>query len=147
MKKIIIAAMMVVSIGSSAFAMDVNKVSYKVKNLFAQEFLGAENVVWSVEENFTKASFTLADIKVDAFFSTEGEMIGYGRAVNFNQLPLNAIQKVKKNYGTYKIAEIIEFSHDGEKSYYVSLQNGEKKQILNVTLYGDISLFQEKGKK
>lgn len=147
MKKVFIAAIMVVTIGSSAFAIDVNKISYKVKNIFDQEFYGAQNVVWSLEENYTKASFTMADERVQAFFTSEGEMIGYSRSVSFNQLPLNAIQKINKAYSSYKIVESIEFSQDGEKSYYVSMQDGEKKQILNVSLYGAISLFQGKEKK
>ena len=146
MKKVFMAAFMVVAIGSSAFALDVNKLSYKMKNIFEQEFYGAENVIWSIEEKYTKASFTMGEEKVQAFFTAEGEMIGFSRYVTLNQLPLNAIQKIKKDYASYKVIESIEFNQDGEKSYYVSLQNGEKKQILNVSLYGAVSIFQSKGK-
>jgi len=141
MKKLFIAAMMVVTVGSSAFALDVNKVNYRVKTNFEAQFAGAENVTWSLRNNYTKASFTLAEEKVDAFFSENGAMIAYTRKIELKQLPLNAIQKIKKEYASSTITESIEFTQDGEKNYYVSLQDGAKKQILQVSLYGSISVY------
>jgi len=141
MKKLFIAALMVVTVGSSAFALDVNKVNYKVKNTFEAQFAGAENVTWSLRDGYTKAAFTLADEKVEAFFSEDGEMIAYSRKVELKQLPLNAVQKIKKEYGSYTITESIEFNRDGDKGYYLSLQDGAKKQILEVSLYGSVSVY------
>ncbi|MCW3088857.1 MAG: hypothetical protein JWQ78_2243, partial [Sediminibacterium sp.] len=141
MKKLFIAALMVVAVGSSAFAMDVNKISGKTRNNFENQFAGAENVTWSTRDTYTKAAFTLAEEKVEAFFATDGELIAFSRKADFKKLPLNAIQKIKKSYSNYTVVETIEFEQEGERSYYVSLEDGTKKQILQVSLYGNVSVY------
>lgn len=141
MKRIFIAALMAVAVTSSAFALDVNKISVKVKSSFDNQFAGAENVTWSEKETYTKASFTLGEEKVDAFFAADGELIAYSRKVEFKRLPLNAVQKIKKDYAGYTITESIEFDQDGEKNYYVSLTNGTKRQILAVSVYGNVTVY------
>ncbi len=141
MKKIFIAAILVVTVGSSAFALDVNKVSYKVKSSFEAQFTGASNVTWSFRETYTKASFTLVDQPVDAYYGTEGELIAFSRKIDFKKLPLNAIQRINKEYAAYQVAESIEFDQDGDKNYYVSLEDGDKKVILEVSLYGAVSVY------
>ena len=67
--------------------------------------------------------------------------MGVSRKVDIKKLPLNAIQKIKKDYAGYKVTDSIEFDQDGEKSYYVSLEDGNKKQILQVSLYGNVSVY------
>jgi hypothetical protein len=145
MKKLFIAALIVVAAGTSAFALDTNKENYKVRNNFQAQFAGAQNVNWSVKDNYVKASFTLLDESVEAFYSKDGDLIGVSRKVDLKQLPLSAIQKIKKEYASYKVIETIEFDKEGEKSYYVSLEDGSKKQILEVSLYGNVSIY--KGNK
>lgn len=141
MKKLFIAALIVIAAGSSVFAMDATKVNYKVKKNFDIQFTGAENVTWSTRENFVKASFTLLDENVDAFFDTDGELVGVSRKVSLKALPLSAIQQIKKDYASYKITDSIEFDQNGDKSYYLSLEDGNKKQILEVSLYGNVSVY------
>jgi hypothetical protein len=147
MKKLFIAALIVVVTGTSAFAVDKNIANYKVKSSFDAQFSNAENVNWTLKENFIKASFTLEGEQVEAFYSTaEGELLGVSRKVAFNKLPLNAIQKIKKDYAAYKITESIEFENKEGKSYYVSLDNGSKKKVLQVSLYGSVGVYQPETK-
>ena len=141
MKKLFIAAIITVAAGTSAFATDGNKENYKVKNSFEKQFADAQNVTWGTSENYIKASFTLLDEKVEAFYGKDGDLIGLSRKVDLKSLPLNAIQKIKKEYASYKVTDTIEFDQDGDKSYYVSLEDGNKKQILQVSLYGNISVY------
>ena len=143
MKNLFIAAVMAVAVTSSAFALDVSKISVKVKSSFENQFAGAENVTWSEKDTYTKATFTLAEENVEAFFAADGELIAYSRKVEFKRLPLNAVQKIKKEYAGYTVTESIEFDQDGEKGYYVSLTNGTKKQILAVSLYGNVTVYNE----
>lgn len=144
MKKILIAALMAVLVGSSAFAADTKdaaKVSYRAKSNFEAHFSGATNITWTQREHYTKVSFTLAGQPVEAFFSLEGELMGSSRAIEFSKLPLEAIQTIQKKYSTYTVSESIEFNEGGEKSYFVSLADGNKKQILQVSLYGSVSVY------
>ncbi|MES2331998.1 MAG: hypothetical protein V4539_20490 [Bacteroidota bacterium] len=140
MKKLFIAALIMVAAGTSAFAADV-KVNNKVKTNFEAMFSGAENVSWSAKDLYIRASFTLLDETMEAYFGTEGELIGTSRAIELKRLPLSAIKKIKKEYASYKVTDTIEFEHDGERSYYVSLEDGNKKQILEVSLYGTVTVY------
>lgn len=142
MKKLFIAALIVIAAGTTAFAKDVTNLNYKVRTNFEAKFAGATNVIWSAKENYLKAVFTLSDETVEAFYATEGDLIGYSRKVDFQKLPLSSIQRIKKDYASYKVSETIEFDQDGERSYYVSLQDGAKKKILQVSLYGGVSVYQ-----
>ena len=141
MKKLLLAALIVVAAGSSAFASDETKVGFKVKNSFEAQFEGATNAVWTTKDDYLKVSFTLADENVEAFFSVDGEMMGMSRTVDLKKLPLNAIQSIKKIYSAYKVTDTIEFDQEGNKCYYVMLENGNQKSILKVSLYGEVSLF------
>lgn len=143
MKKLFIAALLAVTVGTSAFALDVNKINVTVQKSFESQFAGAENVNWSIKDSYAKASFTFAEENVEAFFATDGELIAFSRKVEFKRLPLNAVQKIKKEYSSFKIIETIEFDQDGQKNYYVSLDNGTKKQILEVSLYGNVTVYKE----
>ncbi len=141
MKKLLLATLMVAALGSSAFAMDVNKISSKAQTNFEAKFASATNAKWSVRDSYNKVSFTLADENVEAFFATDGELIGVSRKVEFKSLPLSAIQKIKKEYASFKVTDAIEFEQSEEKSYYVSLQDSNRKIVLEVSLYGNVSIF------
>ena len=141
MKKLLLAALVVAGLGTSAFAMDLNKVSVKVQNSFEEKFANAKNVKWTAKDSYNKVSFTLADEQVEAFFSVDGDLLGLSRKVDFKSLPLSAIQKIKKAYAAYSVKETIEFEQTDEKSYYVSLENGDKKLILEVSFYGSVSVY------
>lgn len=141
MKKLFLAALVVAGLGTSAFALDANKVSARAQNSFEEKFANAKNVKWTAKDSYNKVSFTLADEQVEAFFATDGDLLGLSRKVGFKSLPLNAIQKIKKEYAAYTVKETIEFEQTDEKSYYVSLENGDKKKILEVSLYGNVSVY------
>lgn len=140
MKKLFIAALIMVAAGTSAFAADV-KVNSKIKTSFEALFAGAENVSWSGKDHYIRATFTLSEETVEAFFGTDGDLIGTSRKVDLKKLPLSAVQKIKKEYASYKITDSIEFEGSGERCYYVSLENGNKKQILEVSLFGNVTSF------
>jgi hypothetical protein len=146
MKKLFIAALIVVAAGTSAFAADGKKENYKVRNNFESQFAGAQDVSWIAKENYLKVSFTMMDEKVEAFYGTDGDLIGVSRKIDMKALPLNAIRKIRKEYASFKVTDTIEFDQDGDKSYYVSLEDGNRKQILQVSLYGSVSIYKGEAK-
>jgi hypothetical protein len=141
MKKIFIAALLAVTVAGSAFAADANKLSYRVKSSFEIIFDGAKDVNWTIREAFTKANFTLAGEKVEAFFSPEGELIATARKVQYGTLPFSALQKIQKKYPEAKVEDTIVFDQDGDKNYFVSLHDNGKKEILQVSLSGAVTVF------
>jgi hypothetical protein len=140
MKKLFIAALIVLAAGSSAFAADV-KLNSRIKANFEALFSGAQNITWDVTEQYVSAAFVLDDEEITAFFKTDGELIGTSQKVELKALPAKAIKRIKKEYSSYKITDSIEFTHDDEKAYYVMIEDGNKKQILEVSVLGSVSVF------
>ncbi len=141
MKKLMIASLLIAVLGTSAFAADADKVSAKVTSSFEAAFYGAKNVRWTLQPAYIRATFELNDETIEAFYTADGEAIGVSRKMEFKKLPLNAISRIKKEYATYTAKEVIEFDRDGERTFYVSLVDGDKTQILEVSLYGQVSTY------
>jgi hypothetical protein len=146
MKKLIIAAVMVVVAATSAFA-EGKSVSVKVKNQFANEFTAASNIAWTAGSEFSKATFIMNDQRMEAYYDNEGELIGTSRATTLDFLPAKATKKINEKYASYKTEEVIEFDNvkDG-LSYYVSLSNDTQKVVLQVSAEGSISVFKKTNK-
>ncbi|NCI47686.1 hypothetical protein [Sediminibacterium soli] len=146
MKTFFIAALAALTIGGSAFAADktaadASKLNSLVKVSFEKQFQEAENVSWTVRNSFIKASFTMLGQQVEAFFGEEGELIGTSRKIEFEKLPLLTVTKIRKDYAGYTVSEAIEFTREDDTNYYVSLSKGDKKQVLQVTPYGSVSVY------
>ena len=141
MKKLMIATLLVAVFGTSAFASDAEKISYRVTTNFEAKFAGAKNVRWLQQPTYVKVTFELNDETVEAFYSADGETLGYSRKIDLKKLPLSAISKIKKDYASFVAKEVIEFDRDGERTFYVSLTDGNKTQILEVSPYGNVSTY------
>jgi hypothetical protein len=141
MKKFILVTLITVTIGSSVLAADVSKVSFRVLNAFKAQFTGATDINWSITADYTKVDFTIEGEKVEAFYNSNGDVIGTSRKTEFKRLPLSAIQKIKKNYAKYRVTETIELELNGERKYYLSVENESDRKILEVSLYGQVTVF------
>ncbi len=143
MKKLIIAALMVVSLSVSVFAKDDSKrVNYKVMDNFRQEFAEAKDVTWTIGNEFAKASFTtIQGQKAEAFYSFQGERIAVSKAIGLNKLSTEANKTIAKKYANYKATDAIELDNGETTKFYVSLENGLEKIILEIAEQGDVSVF------
>jgi hypothetical protein len=145
MKKLIIAAFIAVSLATTAFAADVNKVNSLVLNAFNVNFADVTDVQWTLEKNFARARFLQNGEKIEAFFNYDGTEIGTSKVFALDKLPKTALRTFTKKYPfpPYKLKECIEFTDaDGEVNYFISLEEEAKaKTILKVTSYGLISVF------
>lgn len=146
MKKLLIAALIVVAAGTSAFAMDGTKkaVNSLTHASFKALFPGASNVSWDESADFFSAAFTMDDENYTAFFTREGDLIGTTQKVELSQLPAKAQRKIKKDYASFKVTEAIRFNQDDRSNYYVRVEDGNQKQILEVTAYGNVCVFKGK---
>lgn len=146
MKKILFTALIAVSTLSVSFAKtgDEKKVSYKVITEFTSNFGEAENVNWKVTAEFTKATFTLDDRTMEAFYSTSGEFLGSSYKLAFNKLPKNAITTIttKYQFPPYELKECIKYTNaDGVTKYFVSLKKENKTTILEIEQNGSVISF------
>ncbi|MEP7255847.1 MAG: hypothetical protein ABI666_08710 [Ferruginibacter sp.] len=132
---------------SSAFAMGPENVSPKVKAAFENDFSKASKVNWEKTSDFYFASFTLNNVKVDAAYNEEGELIGTARGISAEQMPLNVSLAIAEKYDGYKVDKTaIELTYEGQTRYYITIEN--ENQALKLKCYSNADLeVESKSKK
>lgn len=141
MKKLLLAAFVAVSIISSAFAAPSQTANYFVSNSFKQDFPFVSNVQWTISASFSKATFLLNNIKTEAFYKADGELIGTASAITLDELPTNAKRTFAKRYSScYIVKEAIKFEGVEETAYYISAADGKESVILKV-LNSNMSVY------
>jgi hypothetical protein len=143
MKKLFILALIAIATGTSAFA-GPSAISTKVSDHFAASFSKAKNVSWKSSDRFDKVSFVLNNEKVDAFYGTDGELIGTSKALSFEKLPKAALETIttKYTYPEFQLKDCLEFTNaNNEKNYYVSLDKTNETVVLEITKAGVVSVF------
>ena len=140
--KLFLATAAVLAIAVSAFAKEPETVSVKAQRQLTSEFKDAQQVSWSTSNNLFEASFKWNGQKLHAFYNQDGEEVALSREISADELPLKALQAIHEKYNDYKAGEVIELtSTDEGLSYYLSLEKGNKKVILNVSPNGLVSVF------
>ncbi len=140
MKKLFILALIAIATGTSAFAGPSSKASEH----FAAAFSTAKNVSWKTTDRFEKVSFVLNNEKVDAFYGTDGELIGTSKTMAFEKLPKSALEIITTNYTfpTYQVKDCIEFDDvNNGKNYYVSLDKANETIALKITPSGIVTVY------
>ena len=131
MKKMMLVWALMLSVGiSSSFAHFTETVSQQVVNAFKKDFSGAQDVSWESGKEFAKATFTMNDQVMFAYYSKEGELVAVTRNIISAQLPINLLADLKKSYGQYWITDLFEMAANNSTSYYITLQNGDQQLIL-----------------
>jgi hypothetical protein len=142
MKKFFTAALIAVTLTTSAFASDVNKVSDKTVAHFNREFENAQDVSWSVKPTFVKASFLRENQRVEAFYDYQGQLIGCSHAIGLDNLPTSAKRAFAKKYADYTVKEAIQFDGIEATEYYISAENEKQSVVLRVA-NGFLSVYKK----
>jgi hypothetical protein len=145
MKKLLIAALTVLTITTSAFATDANKVSARVLHSFNSNFENAADVEWAVKSNFTKVTFNVDKKRCSAFYDHRGELIANSSAIDIESLPTSAKRTFAKKYADYTVKEAIKFDTVDETSFFISAENDKQSVILKVT-DGFLSVYKKTAK-
>jgi hypothetical protein len=141
MKKLFTAAIVALAITTTAFAADITKVNFQTLQNFKNTFVDAEDVQWSVRNDYAKASFIDDGDKMEAYFDLSGDLIGTSRAITTQVLPKAARKHINKKYSDYTWKEVIEFKGKDSEHYFVSLNNNKENVILQISKEGDVSVF------
>jgi len=131
MKKIILSISTVLMMGISAFAANTNdEVNQLAVNSFHKEFANAKNVVWEQKQDFIKATFTMNEQVLFAYYNNNGDLQAVVRNLVSSQLPINLLTDLKKEYNGCWISELFEIASDNQTTYYVTLENADRKIVL-----------------
>ncbi len=129
-KKILIVALLVSSILTSAFAGKTESVSEKVLTSFRNEFKQAQELNWETGKGFAKVTFKLNEQVMFGYYEENGNLVALVRNIVTNQLPINLMTTVLNNLEGYWITDLFEVAASQSRSYYVTIQNADNTLVL-----------------
>lgn len=160
MKKLIYITVFMLAFVAKGFADDNKKglakeaeASYFAQNNFSAKFSNAQNVNWTVTNDFQKASFTLNGQKLAAFFDIKGDYIATTQYVDIKKLPAISKSRLAKIYTGYQVEDVVKYDLDSQTTqfdvltgrrnydsiYFASLKNEKETVVVKITPDGEIS--------
>jgi len=128
MKKTILALAVMLTTGlTSAFANIGEEINKSAISSFNKDFLSAKNVSWQQQKDYAKATFSLNNHVMYAYYNYQGELLAVVRNVLSDQLPIHLLTEIKNNYSGYWISELFEMATEDQTTYYVTIENGNEK--------------------
>jgi hypothetical protein len=127
-----IATMLMMGVSVSAFAgkNDDGAVNQLAVKSFRKDFTGASNIIWEQRDTYTKATFSLQGQVLFAYYNSNGDLQAVVRNITSDQLPITLLSSLRKDYGNSWISDLFEIVSDGQTSYYVTLEDSDKKIVL-----------------
>ena len=146
MKKSILAtAVMLVTVLSSAFA-NKSEINQRALQSFKKDFMTARNVSWEQQREYSKATFSLYNHVMFAYYNQDGELMAVIRNILSEQLPIRLMTEVKNKYKGYWISELFEVATEGQTTYYVTLENSDEKLVLQSNGFDQWSSYKKEKK-
>jgi len=143
MKKLFIAALLAISVASSAFAADVATVKAIVLNNFKHDFERATEVSWKANSDYAKATFILDHQKMEVFYNSDGDIIGTSKAISLDELPVKAKRTFAQKFDGYTVKEAIRFEGNEDAAYFISAENEKESVVLKVADNSQVSIFKK----
>ena len=69
---------------------------------------------------------------MEAFYSSDGDMIGTSKAITLDELSVKAKRDFAKKFGSCTVKEAIRFEGAEEGAYYISAANEKETVIVKV---------------
>jgi hypothetical protein len=147
MKKIILATGLMLTLGlTGAFAKDRGDINAAVTASFSKDFGTAENVNWERQRDFIKATFSLNNMIMFAYYQPDGELLAVSRNLLSDQLPIYLRGDLKKNYRGYWINDLFELAAQEQTSYYISMENADEILVLKSNGYNGWIVYKKQKK-
>jgi hypothetical protein len=148
-KKSILSIAAVLLMGLSVFAAknDERDINQSIVKSFHKEFINAKNIKWEQKTGYVKVEFTLNDQVLFAYYDNEGKLTAIVRNIVSDQLPISLLTSLKKEYTGYWISELFELASDDQTTYYVTLENADKKIVLRSSGLDDWDVYSKTRKE
>lgn len=148
MKKIITLTLSIVFFAATSFANN-GEVNHSSTDNFADTHNSVESVNWMNTGKYDKAIFIENGIRNEAFYTTQGDLVGTFKNVAFDKLPKSGLQTItsKYTYPTYELVDCISFENtDGDVTYFISMNTDTEKLVLEISQYGAVTVFSKQKK-
>jgi hypothetical protein len=129
--KLIAIAAIVLTMGTTnSFAGPAHGLNSQVSSAFQKDFSKAELMDYNSSKDYTRLTLKVNDMIVFAYYSENGVLLAVTRNIKSTQLPLPLLLDLKKTYDGYWISELFELSTGGQTTYYMTMENADKKLDL-----------------
>jgi hypothetical protein len=143
MKQIILSALMLVTIATTAFSKGDDGINKRVFGSFYKSFHNAKEVKWDTHKELVKVSFVLDGQKMFAYYKQDGEQVAITRNLQVNQLPYALGSTLKEKLSNKWLTELFEVSSNGETTYYATLVDVSHVTIFKADASGSWSVFKK----
>ena len=127
MKKLIaIAALIIATASTGAFANDDHRISKETAASFNKDFSAANQVTWQQQDGYSIARFRLNEQFITAYYSRNGMLVAVLHNIPVDHLPLLLLTELKNSYSNYWVTDLFEAATDGESHYHLTLENGDQ---------------------
>ena len=142
MKKIVLAATLLVALTASVFAGGKNS-NVQLLNNLKNAFKSFSQVTWQTTETYKKSSFTFDGKSVHIYLNAEDDaLIGFTIQLGVNDLPQNTMENIEKKFAGWQVTDVILFiDADGNATYYAQVDNGKKSLALQISDKGKPSIY------
>lgn len=123
------ALLLTAGVGSS-FALNPNNGGDNVNAYFHKDFRQVELLDTKAGADYTRFTFKMSGMILSAYYSNKGELLAITHNIKSTQLPLTLLMKVRNDYSNYWISELFELNSNGESTYYITLENADRKITL-----------------
>ena len=131
MNKLFLSIATMLMMGVSAYAGNNDgNVNQQALRSFNRDFAGASNISWEQKDSYTRATFSLNGQVLFAYYSTNGDLQAVVRNITSDLLPISLLTELKKDYADYWISDLFEMSTGDQTTYYVTVENGDKRIVL-----------------
>jgi hypothetical protein len=135
-----------------------NTVSMVAKNNFSTDFGVVTNAQWNRVNTFDQVTFTKEGKQENAFYDSEGKLVGVTIPKVISDIPFKAQQEIKTKYKDYTVVKVL-LNDDNESNdtdmllygvqfddvdnYFVELAKGTQKIVLRVDMAGNVYFFKQ----
>ena len=131
MNKLFLSIATMLMMGVSAYAAtNDGVVNQQALREFKKDFSGASNISWDITGGYTRATFSLNGQVLFAYYGTNGDLQAVVRNIVSDQLPINLLSELKRGYSDYWISDLFEMATNNETTYYITIENGDRKIVL-----------------
>lgn len=141
MKKLIITAVLAVSVIGTAFANDI-RINSAAQQSFKRDFRNVSQVQWQTYGSHTLAIFTQGNELIKAYYNESGNLYGTSRTVNTSDLPVQVKRAFSRNYSTYTVKDAMKFEGLEETAYLLTAEN-EKETVVLKVVDGALSTYKK----
>jgi len=147
MKRTIFTLALSLILGTASFANNEETINQKASESFKKEFAQAKDVSWQKAGEMVKATFTLNDRVLFAYYSESGDLIAITRNITTDQLPISLQTSMRKNYSGYWVSDLFEMVSGGQTNYYITFENADHKVVLKSEDFGSWSTYRKEKKE